>query len=115
MRFRNPIAEIAAYHMRPSQGGHHLCYIRLQYTDEKGIVKACERGILDVRVTGGKPVLHGFPDSFEKDPIMHRHKFLDPVFAHRGSFISRMMEKREDIVRIILLRELLTLIAPAVR
>ena len=101
--------------MRPSQGGHHLCYIRLQYTDEKGIVKACERGILDVRVTGGKPVLHGFPDSFEKDPIMHRHKFLDPVFAHRGSFISRMMEKREDIVRIILLRELLTLIAPAVR
>ena len=111
MRFRNPIAEIAAYHMRPSQGGHHLCYIRLQYTDEKGIVKPCERGILDVRVTGGKLVLHGFPDSFEKDPIMH----LEPVYAHRGSFISRMMEKREDIVRIILLRELLTLIAPAVR
>ena len=115
MRFRNPIAEIAAYHMCPSQGGHHLCYIRLQYTDEKGIVKPCERGILDVRVTGGKPVLHGFPDSFEKDPIMHRHKFLDPAYVHRGSFISRMMEKREDNVRIILLREPLTLIAPAVR
>ena len=111
MRFRNPIAEIAAYHMCPSQGGHHLCYIRLQYTDEKGIVKPCERGILDVRVTGGKPVLRGFPDSFEKDPIMH----LEPVYAHRGSFISRMMEKREDIARIILLREPLTLIAPAVR
>ena len=56
MRFRNPIAEIAAYHMCPSQGGHHLCYIRLQYTDEKGIVNPCERGILDVRVTGGKLV-----------------------------------------------------------
>ena len=97
--------------MRPSQGGHHLCYIRLQYTDEKGIVKPCERGILDVRVTGGKPVLHGFPDSFEKDPIMH----LESVYAHRGSFISRMMEKREDIARILLLREPLTLIAPAVR
>ena len=111
MRFRNPIAEIAAYHMRPSQGGHHLCYIRLQYTDEKGIVNPCERGILDVRVTGGKLVLRGFPDPFEKDPIMH----LEPVYVHRGSFISRMMEKREDIVRIILLREPLTLIAPAVR
>lgn len=101
--------------MRPSQGGHHLCYIRLQYTDEKGIVKPCERGILDVRVTGGKPVLHGFPDSFEKDPIMHRRKFLEPGYAHRGSFISRMMVKREDIARILLLREPLTLIAPAVR
>lgn len=59
----------------------------------------------------GKPVLRGFPDSFEKDPIMH----LESVYAHRGSFISRMMEKREDIARIILLREPLTLIAPAVR
>ena len=40
---------------------------------------------------------------------------LESVYAHRGSFISRMMEKREDIARIILLREPLTLIAPAVR
>ena len=40
---------------------------------------------------------------------------LEPVYAHRGSFISRMMEKREDIARILLLREPLTLIAPAVR
>ena len=34
----------------------HLCYIRLQYTDRNGIVKPCERGILDVSVTGGKLV-----------------------------------------------------------
>lgn len=34
----------------------HLCYIRLQYTDKNGIVKPCERGILDVSVTGGKLV-----------------------------------------------------------
>lgn len=46
---------------------------------------------------------------------MHRHKFLDSAYVHRGSFISRMMEKREDIARILLLREPLTLIAPAVR
>ena len=34
----------------------HLCYIRLQYTDKNGVVKPCERGILDVSVTGGKLV-----------------------------------------------------------
>lgn len=32
----------------------HLCFIRLQYTDEKGTVKPCERGLLDVTVEGGK-------------------------------------------------------------
>ena len=32
----------------------HLCFIRLQYADKNSIVKPCERGILDVSVTGGK-------------------------------------------------------------
>ena len=32
----------------------HLCFIRLQYTDEKGTVKPCERGLLEVNVEGGK-------------------------------------------------------------
>ena len=32
----------------------HLCFIRLQYTDEKGTVKPCERGLLEVKVEGGK-------------------------------------------------------------
>jgi beta-galactosidase len=32
----------------------HLSYIRLQYTDENGIVKPLERGILRVSVSGGK-------------------------------------------------------------
>ena len=31
-----------------------LAYIRLQYTDEKGILKPLERGILNVEVAGGK-------------------------------------------------------------
>lgn len=34
----------------------HLCFIRLQYTDEKGTVKPCERGLLEVSVEGGKLV-----------------------------------------------------------
>ena len=32
----------------------HLCYIRLQYTDNNGTVKPTERGVLDVTVEGGK-------------------------------------------------------------
>ncbi|MGN1027609.1 MAG: glycoside hydrolase family 2 TIM barrel-domain containing protein [Faecousia sp.] len=32
----------------------HLCFIRLQYTDEKGTVKPCERGLLEVNVEGGE-------------------------------------------------------------
>ena len=31
-----------------------LCHIRLQYTDESGVVKPLERGILSVKVTGGR-------------------------------------------------------------
>ena len=31
-----------------------LCHIRLQYTDESGILKPLERGILNVEVSGGK-------------------------------------------------------------
>ena len=31
-----------------------LCYIRLRYTDEKGIGKPLERGVIKVRVTGGR-------------------------------------------------------------
>lgn len=34
--------------------GGHLSYIRLQYTDEYGTVKPCQRGILDVTVEGGR-------------------------------------------------------------
>ncbi len=34
----------------------HLCFIRLQYTDPNGIVKPGERGLLDVKVSGGKLV-----------------------------------------------------------
>lgn len=32
----------------------HLSYIRLQYTDENGVVKPLKRGMLNVEVTGGK-------------------------------------------------------------
>ena len=32
----------------------HLCHIRLQYTDESGVIKPLERGILSVKVTGGR-------------------------------------------------------------
>lgn len=31
-----------------------LCHIRLQYTDESGVIKPLERGILSVKVTGGR-------------------------------------------------------------
>ena len=45
----------------------------------------------------GKPAVaalpHGFPDSFEKEPIMHRHEFFELVYVYRGSFISRMKEE----------------------
>ena len=34
----------------------HLSFIRLQYTDSNGIVKPCERGVLDVKVEGGRLV-----------------------------------------------------------
>ena len=33
-----------------------LSFIRLQYTDSNGIVKPCERGVLDVKVEGGRLV-----------------------------------------------------------
>ena len=34
----------------------HLSFIRLQYTDSNGIVKPCERGVLDVKVEDGRLV-----------------------------------------------------------
>lgn len=34
----------------------HLCFIRLQYADARGIVKPAERGLLDVTIEGGKLV-----------------------------------------------------------
>lgn len=46
--------ELRAVPEQASVKSGHLSYIRLQYTDEDGIVKPLNRGILNVEVTGGK-------------------------------------------------------------
>lgn len=46
--------ELRAVPEEKAVGTGRLCHIRLQYTDENGIMKPLERGILRVNVTGGK-------------------------------------------------------------
>lgn len=46
--------ELRAVPEEPCVKPGHLAYIRLQYTDETGIIKPLERGVLTVTVAGGK-------------------------------------------------------------
>ena len=55
----------------PEQG--KLCWVRLRYTDENGIVKPMERGHIKVNVTGGKLLGLGSACPF------YPESYLDPV------------------------------------
>ena len=47
---------ISAEPETPTVQAGHLCYIRLRYTDENGIVKPLHRGVMQVQVAGGQLV-----------------------------------------------------------
>ncbi len=51
---------------QPTTAPGHLCYIRLRYTDENGITKPLERGVIKVQVQGGTLVGLGSACPFNK-------------------------------------------------
>ncbi len=51
---------------QPTAAPGHLCYIRLRYTDENGITKPLERGVINVQVQGGTLVGLGSACPFNK-------------------------------------------------
>ncbi len=54
LRTASPETQLRAVPEEAAVEPGHLCHIRLQYTDESGTVKPLERGILSVKVTGGR-------------------------------------------------------------
>lgn len=54
LRTAEPETRLLALLEESSVKPGRLCHIRLQYTDEKGVLKPLERGILSVEVNGGK-------------------------------------------------------------
>lgn len=54
LRTAEPETRLLALPEENSVKPGRLCHIRLQYTDEKGVLKPLERGILSVEVNGGK-------------------------------------------------------------
>lgn len=54
LRTASPETQLRAVPEEESTAPGRLCHIRLQYTDENGILKPMERGILNVEVMGGK-------------------------------------------------------------
>ena len=53
-RTASPETQLRAVAEEKSTGPGRLCHIRLQYTDENGTIKPLERGILRVKVEGGR-------------------------------------------------------------
>ncbi len=54
LRTAAPETQLRAVSEENAVAPGRLCHIRLQYTDESGILKPLERGILNVEVSGGK-------------------------------------------------------------
>ena len=54
LRTASPETQLRAVPEEAAVEPGRLCHIRLQYTDESGTVKPLERGILSVKVTGGR-------------------------------------------------------------
>ncbi len=50
-----------------------LCFIHLDYTDEKGEVKPLERGVIDIQVEGGELLAAGHACPFNKDGFTHEY------------------------------------------
>ena len=54
LRTAAPETQLRAVPEENAVAPDRLCHIRLQYTDESGILKPLKRGILNVEVSGGK-------------------------------------------------------------